>query len=118
MTTVTVSTQARQTVTVVAQPSETVNTYRKGDPGEQGEKGDPFIYEDFTPEQLADLKGEQGDPGPNLQVATVSEVNAGTEVEKYISPLALAGSAYRRTFIQTEEPIAPKDGDLWIVKRV
>jgi hypothetical protein len=26
-----------------------------------GEKGDPFTYEDFTEEQLADLKGEPGD---------------------------------------------------------
>ncbi len=35
----------------------------KGDTGPQGEKGDPFIYEDFTPEQLAALKGEKGDTG-------------------------------------------------------
>lgn len=26
----------------------------------KGEKGDPFTYEDFTPEQLEDLKGERG----------------------------------------------------------
>ncbi len=26
-------------------------------------KGDPFTYEDFTPEQLAALKGEQGEKG-------------------------------------------------------
>lgn len=34
--------------------------------GRQGPKGDPFTYSDFTPEQLASLKGErgkQGDPG-------------------------------------------------------
>lgn len=31
---------------------------------ENGEfKGDPFTYEDFTDEQLADLKGEKGDKG-------------------------------------------------------
>ena len=29
----------------------------------RGEKGDPFRYEDFTPEQLAALKGEKGDIG-------------------------------------------------------
>lgn len=28
-----------------------------------GEKGKPFTYEDFTPEQLADLKGDKGDKG-------------------------------------------------------
>ena len=31
--------------------------------GEKGEKGDPFTYEDFTPEQLQALKGEKGDKG-------------------------------------------------------
>lgn len=34
-----------------------------------GEKGDPFRYEDFTPGQLADLKGDKGDPG-NVMYAT------------------------------------------------
>ena len=34
-----------------------------GPQGPQGEKGDPFTYEDFTPEQLAALKGPKGDPG-------------------------------------------------------
>lgn len=29
----------------------------------QGDKGDPFTYDDFTEEQLEDLKGEKGDPG-------------------------------------------------------
>ena len=29
----------------------------------KGEKGDPFTYEDFTPEQLEALKGEKGDVG-------------------------------------------------------
>ena len=29
----------------------------------KGEKGDPFTYSDFTPEQLAALKGEKGDTG-------------------------------------------------------
>ena len=32
----------------------------KGDPGP---KGDPFTYDDFTPEQLADLQGPEGPPG-------------------------------------------------------
>ena len=29
----------------------------------RGEKGDPFVFEDFTPEQLEALRGEKGDPG-------------------------------------------------------
>lgn len=31
--------------------------------GEKGDKGEPFRYEDFTPEQLASLKGDKGDKG-------------------------------------------------------
>lgn len=35
----------------------------KGEKGDPGEKGDAFTYDDFTPEQLAVLKGEKGDKG-------------------------------------------------------
>lgn len=34
-----------------------------GPPGQKGDKGDPFTYEDFTEEQLASLTGPKGDPG-------------------------------------------------------
>ena len=34
-----------------------------GERGAQGPKGDPFRYEDFTPEQLEALKGPKGDKG-------------------------------------------------------
>lgn len=34
-----------------------------GERGTQGPKGEPFRYEDFTPEQLEALKGPKGDPG-------------------------------------------------------
>lgn len=36
---------------------------RQGDTGLRGAKGDPFTYADFTPEQLAALKGEPGRDG-------------------------------------------------------
>ena len=35
----------------------------QGEEGSQGPKGDPFRYEDFTPEQLAGLAGPQGPKG-------------------------------------------------------
>lgn len=38
-------------------------TGQKGDPGPKGDKGDPFTYADFTPDQLAALKGPKGDNG-------------------------------------------------------
>ena len=41
----------------------TVKNGQNGKDGKDGEKGDAFTYEDFTPEQLAALKGEQGEPG-------------------------------------------------------
>ena len=34
-----------------------------GEQGKRGPKGDPFRYEDFTPEQLESLKGPKGDKG-------------------------------------------------------
>ena len=37
--------------------------YFDGEPGQPGEKGDPFTYDDFTPEQLAALTGPQGADG-------------------------------------------------------
>ena len=33
--------------------------------GPRGEKGEPFKYEDFTPEQLEALRGPQGRDGNN-----------------------------------------------------
>lgn len=38
-------------------------TGQKGDTGPKGDKGDPFTYADFTPDQLAALKGPKGDQG-------------------------------------------------------
>lgn len=58
------------------EPGPQGNPGPKGDPGEagpqglpgqagiQGQKGDPFTYEDFTPEQLEALTGPQGPQGP------------------------------------------------------
>lgn len=35
----------------------------KGDKGDAGNKGDPFTYSDFTPDQLLSLKGDKGESG-------------------------------------------------------
>ena len=40
----------------------------KGEPGVKGDKGDPFTYDDFTPEQLESLKGEPGEAGTGIGV--------------------------------------------------
>ena len=41
-----------------------------GEKGVQGDKGDPFTYDDFTAEQLVSLKGEKGDKGDAGEVTT------------------------------------------------
>ena len=43
----------------------------------KGEKGDPFTYSDFTPEQLEELKGPKGDDGEDAESQfTADEVAA------------------------------------------
>lgn len=47
----------------------------KGLQGEPGPKGDPFRYEDFTPEQLKTLKGPKGDKGNDGASATADNAH-------------------------------------------
>ena len=53
----------------------------QGPQGTQGPKGDPFRYEDFTPEQLEALKGPKGNDG--LSAFNIAQLNGfqGTYVE-------------------------------------
>lgn len=44
-----------------------------GKDGADGAKGEPFRYDDFTPEQLEGLRGPQGLPGPKLLYSDLSE---------------------------------------------
>lgn len=47
----------------------------------KGEKGDPFTYDDFTPEQLLALKGETGIEGKSAYQVAVEKGFIGTETE-------------------------------------
>jgi hypothetical protein len=47
----------------------------------KGEKGDPFTYNDFTPEQLLALKGENGIDGKSAYQLAVNNGFVGTEAE-------------------------------------
>ena len=47
----------------------------------KGEKGDPFTYKDFTPEQLLALKGENGIDGKSAYQLAVEKGFVGTEAE-------------------------------------
>jgi hypothetical protein len=55
------------------QTDEKKADYIKNKPTVVGEKGDPFTYEDFTEEQLAELKGEKGDQGQRGTLIYVGE---------------------------------------------
>ena len=50
----------------------------RGLPGGRGPKGDPLRFEDLTPEQKAELKGEKGDPGQDgasgVVVADIADI--------------------------------------------
>lgn len=45
--------------------------------GSKGDKGDAFTWDDFTPEQIASLKGDKGDPGADAEPLTI--VNESTD---------------------------------------
>ena len=56
----------------------------QGPQGDPGPKGEPFRYEDFTPEQLQALKGPKGDKGEDgLSAFNIAQLNGfqGTYVE-------------------------------------
>ena len=47
----------------------------------KGEKGDPFTYDDFTPEQLIALKGKDGINGKSAYQLAIDDGFVGTEAE-------------------------------------
>lgn len=56
----------------------------QGPQGDPGPKGEPFRYEDFTPEQLEALKGPKGDKGEDgLSAFNIAQLNGfqGTYIE-------------------------------------
>jgi len=65
-----------------------------------------------------DLKGLAVNSGGSLDEvilqATSAEVNTGTEISKVLTPAVIAGSLYRKIYIQTATPSSPVTGDLWI----
>ena len=65
-----------------------------------------------------DVKGFRQETGNEFTEvvlnASYTEINTGTETSKFVSPVAIAASLYRKVYIQSGTPSTPVAGDLWI----
>lgn len=86
-----------------------------GEKGEQGEKGDPFTYADFTPEQLAALKGPKGDKGDKGDTgADGMQGERGEKGEKGDTGKGLTILGYYSSFEELQSSVpAPQAGDAY-----
>lgn len=74
--------------------------------GLPGPKGDPFTYEDFTPEQLAALKGKDGDV---INDITINVENAGGYLTFETQVTYTSGGVTQTKMTMGQIPL-PKDG--------
>lgn len=67
-----------------------------GPQGPTGPKGDPFRYEDFTPEQLASLVGPTGPTGPQGPTGPAGTYQAGTGIQISGDTISCTVSGYTK----------------------
>ena len=108
--------------TVVENPGNTVEDYRlditdangsfttQNLVGPQGGKGDPFTYDDFTPEQLEDLTGPQGDVGPDGFSPTVT-LNPDNTEDVYKLDITTKGGSFNTPNLKGPKGDQGEQGD-------
>lgn len=70
----------------------------QGATGDTGPKGDPFTYEDFTPEQLQALKGPKGDSGTNATITGLTASVDGSTGTPNVQ-VTVSGTESARSFV-------------------
>ena len=78
------------------------NPESKNIKGPKGDKGDPFIYSDFTPDQLAGLKGEKGDKGDKGDPFVYSDFTQ-PQLEGLRGPQGLKGDPFEYSDFTPEQ---------------
>ena len=78
------------------------NPESKNIKGPKGDKGDPFIYSDFTSEQLAGLKGEKGDKGDKGDPFVYSDFTQ-PQLEGLRGPQGLKGDPFEYSDFTPEQ---------------
>lgn len=69
--------------------------------GDTGEKGDSFVYDDFTPEQLESLKGPQGDKGDKGDTGEKGGTLSETDIFNICHPIG-------EVYVQFPEQLEPQ----------
>ena len=89
----------------------------EGKRGPIGPKGDPFTYEDFTPEQLEDLRGKDGKDGKDGKTP-VAGVDYYTDAEKKAMVQEVIDSTNVKPYAESAAKSAEDDSPKIVPKKI